>query len=82
MKGVQGRSQGNWMDDGAQRSKNGAVWKRCSEDVKNQPDKRIRYIHIVPQLSGDVSPRHNNIARLKARAAPVVEAIIPSALVV
>lgn len=52
------------------------------QKMLNQPDKRIRYIHIVPQLSGDVSPRHNNIARPKARAVPVVEAIIPSALVV
>lgn len=50
--------------------------------LKINQDKRIRYIHIVPQMSGDVSPRHNNIARPKARAAPVVEAIIISALVV
>jgi hypothetical protein len=43
------------------------------------------YSHC-PSMSGDVSPRHNNIAHQslaqKVRAVPVVEAIINSVLVV
>lgn len=71
------------MDSGAPKiEERGRSRNDIQKTLKINQDKRIRYIHIVPQMSGDVSPRHNNIARPKARAATVVEAIIISVLVV